>query len=162
MRATTERIERGRKSPRLSPVIIDDEPCRFRRRRYRLWLSKYPQWQRRPAPPDGESGSPATPTVYQRPEDPFRFGHNRRATAWRGGAAYKYCTTRYSHDYKPGWRNSSLRNYLGSSRFASTERYQDWWRSARTPRSATCRTRRLPLCTRRGGACARRGGGRIS
>ena len=31
-------------------MIIDDEPCGFRRRRHGLRASKYPQWQRRPAP----------------------------------------------------------------------------------------------------------------
>ena len=91
MRAITERIERSRKSPRRSPVIIDDEPCRFHGRRYCLWASKYPQWQRRPALPDRESGSPATPTVYQGPEDPFRFGHHRRATGWWGNRVQVLC-----------------------------------------------------------------------
>ena len=62
-----------------------------------------------------------------------------------GGTAYKCCTTRYSRDYKPGWRSSSLRKYLRSSRFAWTERYQDWWRSMQTPRSKPCWTRRSPL-----------------
>ena len=65
-------------------MIIDDEPCGFRQRRYRLRARNYPQWQRCKAPPDGESGSPATLAVYQGPEDRFRFGHHRQVTGWRG------------------------------------------------------------------------------